>query len=116
LTAEEVTSLDLRGMDLAVLSACDTGRGTVETGEGVLGLRQSLEMAGVRTVVMSVWPVPDREARRWMAAFYESILAGTPIGEATRRASLAGLERLRSDGIPAHPYLWGGFVVAGDWR
>lgn len=116
LTAEEVTSLDLRGMDLVVLSACDTGRGTVATGEGVFGLRQSLEMAGVRTVVMSVWPVPDREARRWMVAFYESVLAGTPIGEATRRASLAGLERLRSDGTPAHPYLWGGFVVAGDWR
>jgi len=116
LTAEEVTSLDLRGVDLAVLSACDTGRGTIATGEGVFGLRQSLEMAGVRTVVMSVWPVPDREARRWMTAFYESVLAGTPIGEATRGTSLAALKRLRTDGTSAHPYLWGGFVVAGDWR
>jgi CHAT domain-containing protein len=116
LTAEEVAALDLRGVDLAVLSACDTGRGQVRVGEGVLGLRRSLELAGVRSILMSVWPVPDRQARRWMTSFYESLLTGSTVPDAARLASLASLERLRRSRRPPHPYFWGGFVTSGDWQ
>src|SRR4029079_4260301 len=66
LTAEEVAALDLREVEWAVLSACDTGLGQVQNGEGVLGLRRSFEVAGVHTVIMSLWPVEDQAARQWM--------------------------------------------------
>ena len=116
LTAEEIAALDLRGVELAVLSACDTGRGEIAVGEGVFGLRRAFEIAGARRVVMSLWPVPDRQARRWAARFYEEILAGLAPAEAARRSSLRSLKDLRERQLSTHPSLWAGFVVAGDWR
>lgn len=116
LTAEEVAALDLEGVKLAVLSACDTGRGEIAIGEGVYGLRRAFELAGARSVIMSLWPTPDVEARHWMETFYRANLEGASIPEATRRASLANLDMLRESGEEPHPYLWGGFVAAGDWR
>lgn len=114
LTAEEIVATDLRGVELAVLSACDTGRGAVTVGEGVFGLRRALEIAGVRTAVMSLWPVPDRQARRWMVDFYRArVLESATARDAARRASMTLLSDLRSKELPAHPYLWTGFVVAG---
>jgi CHAT domain-containing protein/tetratricopeptide (TPR) repeat protein len=116
LTAEEMAALDLRGVELAVMSACDTGRGEVAVGEGVFGLRRALEIAGVRTVLTSLWPVPDRQTRRWMRSFYAARIEGDPVFEATRKASLQALEDAREKGGSPHPYLWSGFVAAGDWR
>ena len=59
LTAEEVGALDLGGVEWAVLSACDTGLGEIRAGEGVFGLRRAFQVAGVRTVIMSLWSVQD---------------------------------------------------------
>lgn len=98
------------------MSACDTGLGTVEVGEGVFGLRRALEIAGVRTVLMSLWPVPDAESREWMTRFYESRLGGASVAEAGRGASLAMLQRLREEERSTHPYLRAGFVAAADWQ
>jgi CHAT domain-containing protein len=64
---------------------------------------------------MSHWPVPDRQARRWMVDFYRAhIIDGTAAREAARRASLTLLSDLRAKKIAPHPYLWTGFVVAGS--
>jgi len=116
LTAEEVAALDLRGVDLVTLSACDTGRGAVEAGEGVFGLRRAIEIAGARAVLMSLWPVQDRQASRFMTRFYRDRLAGTSVLDASRSATRAALDELRRQERPAHPYLWAGFVTAGDWH
>jgi CHAT domain-containing protein len=116
LTAEELAALDLRGTELVALSACDTGLGTVEVGEGVLGLRRALEIAGARTILMSLWPVPDEQARQWMTSFYNAKLGGRSVVEASREASLGILAELRERDVRPHPYLWAGFVAAGDWR
>jgi CHAT domain-containing protein len=116
LTAEEIAGLDLTRVRLAVLSACDTGQGRIAVGEGVFGLRRALEMAGVRTVVMSLWRVPDREARQWMKSFYTRLFDGAAADEAARSASLDALHRLRARNQPTHPYFWSGFVTVGDWR
>lgn len=116
LTSEEVAALDLGGVSQVVLSGCDTGLGEIESGEGVMGMRRSLAMAGAETVVMSLWRVPDRETRLWMTSFYESRSKGASVVEAIRAAGTNGLKRLRERDIPAHPYLWAGFVAAGDWR
>lgn len=116
LTAEEITALDLRGLEVAALSACDTGLGTVAAGEGVFGLRRALEIAGARTVLMSLWSVPDEAGREWMTRFYEFNLAGDSVQQASHKASLELLELLRQEKEPPHPYLWAGFVTAGDWH
>jgi len=116
LTAEELVTLDLRGVELAVLSACEGGRGEVREGEGVHGLRRALEIGGVRSTVTGLWPASDRWTERWMTRFYESRLDGENLPGAARSASLHCLKRLRDSGQAPHPYLWSGFVTAGDWR
>ena len=63
LTAEEVAGLNLQGTEWVVLSACDTGTGQIKAGEGVFGLRRAFQIAGVRTIIMSLWSVEDRSRR-----------------------------------------------------
>ena len=72
LTAEEIAAMDLNGVEWAVLSACDTGIGPVRAGEGVFGLRRAFQVAGVRTLIMSLWEVEDQSARRWMTTLYDA--------------------------------------------
>jgi CHAT domain-containing protein/tetratricopeptide (TPR) repeat protein len=116
LTAEEMASLNLSGTQWVVLSACETGLGKVMSGEGVLGLRRSLEVAGAATVIMSLWKVEDDTTRAWMRGLYEKRLDGLSTAAAVRGASLQLLEALRQRGRSTHPFFWAGFVAAGDWR
>jgi CHAT domain-containing protein len=89
LTAEEVCSLDLRGCELVVLSACETGLGRVASGEGVLGLHKAFHLAGARAVAASLWQVPDRATQVLMERFYDNLWTRkmTPI-EALRQAQI----------------------------
>jgi CHAT domain-containing protein/tetratricopeptide (TPR) repeat protein len=117
LTAEEVASLNLKGVEWAVLSACDTGLGEVKAGEGVFGLRRAFQVAGARTVIMSLWSVDDQATRQWMRALYLGRLQkhlGT--ADAMHDASLSVLRDRRAKGLSTHPFYWAGFVAAGDWR
>jgi len=117
LTAEEIAALDLSGVEWAVLSACDTGIGEIKAGEGVLGLRRAFQVAGARTLIMSLWPVEDESTREWMKALYEARLEkGLDTAESVREASLSVLHRRREAGQSTHPFYWAAFVAAGDWR
>jgi CHAT domain-containing protein/tetratricopeptide (TPR) repeat protein len=117
LTAEEVASLNLEGVEWAVLSACDTGLGEIKAGEGVFGLRRAFQIAGAHTVIMSLWSVDDRAAMTWMRALYEARLRdGVNTAAAVRRASLAVLRERRARGASTEPFFWAGFVASGDWR
>ena len=117
LTAEEIASLDLSGVEWAVLSACDTGVGEVRVGEGVFGLRRAMQVAGVRTLIMSLWPVDDEATRSWMRSLYEGrLLDGLDSAEAVRAAGLAVIEQRREAGESAHPFYWAAFVAAGRWQ
>jgi CHAT domain-containing protein/tetratricopeptide (TPR) repeat protein len=117
LTAEEVAALDLDGVKWAVLSACDTGIGEIRAGEGVFGLRRAFSIAGVRTVIMSLWPVEDEAARQWMTRLYDaSLTRGLDTAASVRGASLEVLRSRRLAGLSTHPFYWSGFVAAGDWR
>jgi CHAT domain-containing protein len=73
LTAEEVSGLDLRGCDLAVLSACQTGLGKAAGGEGVLGLQRAFQQAGARSLVVSLWSVNDAATSVLMEEFYKNL-------------------------------------------
>jgi CHAT domain-containing protein/tetratricopeptide (TPR) repeat protein len=117
LTAEEIASLNLRGTSWAVLSACDTGIGEVRAGEGVLGLRRAFQIAGARTIIMSLWQVEDASTRAWMRALYDAHFRrhlGT--AESVRAASLQLLSARRARGESTHPFHWAAFVAAGDWQ
>ncbi len=117
LTAEEIATLDLSGVDWAVLSACDTGLGSLVSGEGVFGLRRAFQIAGARTVLMSLWPVGDVPTRRWMKALYTARLThGLGTAESVRAASLEALRRRRQHRESTHPASWGAFIATGDWR
>jgi CHAT domain-containing protein len=117
LTAQEVAALDLTGVELAVLSACDTGVGVIRAGEGVFGLRRAFEIAGVRTLIMSLWPVEDEASRQWMLALYGSrFTSGMATADAVHEASLALLLERKVNGESTHPFFWAGFIASGDWR
>jgi CHAT domain-containing protein len=117
LTAEEIAALDLGSVEWAVLSACDTGIGEVRAGEGVLGLRRAFEVAGARTLIMSLWPVEDQVAREWMGRLYRGRLVhGLTTMDAVHQANLKTLSQRRAKGLTTHPFYWAGFVAAGDWR
>jgi len=115
LTAEEVVGLDLRGTELVALSACETGLGEIEEGEGVMGLRRAFSVAGARALVMSLWKVPDRETMLLMEDFYRRITGqrGKSKARALREAQLALIARLRKETGGADPRAWAAFFVSG---
>jgi CHAT domain-containing protein len=108
LTAADIAGLDLTGTELVVLSACDTGLGHVDRPEAVVGLRGAITAAGARTIITSLWKVPDRETRALMLEFYRQLLAGAGRSEALRLAQLA------IKGARPPPRYWGAFICQGD--
>jgi CHAT domain-containing protein/tetratricopeptide (TPR) repeat protein len=117
LTAEEIAALNLEGVEWAVLSGCDTGIGEVRAGEGVFGLRRAFQVAGARTVIMSLWPVEDNAARGWMTTLYrQRFTKGLSTADSVREASLKVLRERRARSQSTHPFYWAGFVAAGDWH
>ncbi|HZP67690.1 MAG TPA: CHAT domain-containing protein, partial [Rudaea sp.] len=117
LTSEEVAALDLSGTEWAVLSACETGIGRNVVGEGVFGLRRAFRLAGVHSVIMSLWTVSDAASADWMLALYRARLqhrASTM--DAVRSADLALIRQRRTAGLDPAPFYWAAFEAAGDWR
>ena len=126
LTALEAGELDLSRTELVVLSACETGRGRVAGGEGVLGLQRAFQVAGARTALASLWQVPDEETHQLMREFYRRLWdAKTPVSRAAalRQAQLWMLDNAKRSGIQlpeakpgVPPHVWAAFVLSGDWR
>jgi CHAT domain-containing protein len=144
LSAEDIAGMDLSGTQLVVLSACDTGLGDIRLGEGVLGLQRSFAIAGSRTLVMSLWKVPDVVTCLLMERFYANVLQrDQKIDEALQEAQMfvrtitvrdvmdrygktlgagsqpaGGLEWLTGQDDWSCPFVneayWGGFVCMGS--
>ncbi len=114
LTALEISSMNLGGTDLVVLSACETGLGSVQEGEGVYGLRRAFQMAGARTVISSLWPVSDRITAVFMRDLYR--VSGESLPARLRCTQLSMINDMRSKGLSDHPVSWGAFIISGDWR
>lgn len=110
-TALEASVLDLHGTKLVVLSACETGLGEVESGEGVYGLRRALVLAGAESQMISLWQVNDKATRDLMIAFYENLQSRMGRSEALRQVQL---KLIKSDRYK-HPYFWAGFILSGQW-
>jgi CHAT domain-containing protein len=106
--------MDLIGTDLVVLSACETGLGEVQAGEGIYGLRRAFIIAGARTLIVSLWKVPDNATKELMVGFYQRMLQGEKKAAALRETQREIIRKLRKEGRQALPYLWGAFVCIGD--
>jgi CHAT domain-containing protein len=131
LTALEVSEMDLTRLELAVLSACETGLGKVAGGEGLLGMQRAFQAAGARSVIASLWKVDDEATRRLMTDFYAAAWDTRKVvsrAEALRQAQLRMLregrkrgvgpkeEKIEGKGGRLPPYYWAAFVLSGDWR
>ena len=98
--------------DLVTLSSCGTGTGQAPAGEGVLSLARAFQYAGARSVVASLWDIPDRSTALLMQRFYAGLARGLDKDEALRRAQLA----LRRRPETSHPFHWAAHQLVGDWR
>lgn len=109
LTAQEISRLDLRGLDLVVLSACKTGNGDINQGEGVFGLQRGFKKAGAQTIVMSLWEVADDATQILMTSFYDNLLQGQSKRDAFHNAQ----QHLRTvnNGEFNHPQFWTAFIL-----
>jgi CHAT domain-containing protein len=114
LTAYEVSAMDLSSAELVVLSACESGLGEIEEGEGVYGLRRAFQMAGARAVVSTLWPVSDEATANMMNQLYSRRWQSIP--EAMRETQIDKIIEVRGKGLPDHPFGWAGFIAVGDWR
>jgi CHAT domain-containing protein len=143
LTGESLIDLDLSGLELAVLSACDTGLGDVAGGEGTFGLQRAFHMAGARNVIASLWKIPDQSTAALMALFYRNLWEKdlSPM-ESLRQAQLeiyrnpgkidelakgfrGPFKEVSGSGAveikpvkngTAHPLLWAAFTLSGPGR
>jgi CHAT domain-containing protein len=114
-TAEKILGLNLRGTEMVVLSACGTGLGEVETGEGVFGLRRAFSRAGAKSLVMSLWDVPDMETKELMVEFYKAFLSGKVNRcNALRKAVLKEMAIVQERYGNKNPFYWGAFVFMGE--
>jgi CHAT domain-containing protein/Tfp pilus assembly protein PilF len=114
LTALEVSALKLWDTDLVVLSACETGLGDTNFSEGVIGLRRAFQVAGVQTLITSLWPVPDNDTIALMTAFYRHIRKGSGRANALQEAAIEVLKARREQFGNAHPFYWGAFICIGN--
>ncbi len=108
LTGYEVTQLDLSNTQLTVLSACQTGLGDLQGGEGVWGLQRAFQLAGSRAVMGSLWNIDDQTTVLFMDAFYKSWMQGDTFTNAYRQAMTTTRAKF------PHPYYWGPFVLLSN--
>ena len=109
LHAYEVYNLRLNA-DLAVLSACNTGRGKLAKGEGIISMARAFKYAGCNNVLMSLWQADDLSTREIMTGFYERLKKGDGKAAALRQAKLDYL----AASPRTHPFFWGAFILIGD--
>ena len=98
--------------ELAVLSACNTGYGKLEEGEGIISLARGFLYAGVPSIVMTLWSVPDGTSAIIIENFYRYLKNGYPKNVALQNAKLDYLRK--ADNLKANPYFWAGFVNIGN--
>lgn len=115
---ERLFAHQLHGMvlpaQLAILSACETGTGQLDKGEGALSLGRAFLYAGCKSVLMNLWKVDDAGSAAISEHFYEALSTGSSVPEALRAAKLATLAT--ADELTAHPYFWGGGMAIGASR
>lgn len=106
-TSFEASLLRLHANKLTVLSACETGLGEIQNGEGVFGLQRAFQMAGSQNILMSLWKVDDAATQLMMTTFYARVTSGQ-----TYQAALTSAQQAVRTQYP-EPYFWGSFILLG---
>jgi CHAT domain-containing protein len=105
LTAIEISKMNMENVDLVVLSACETGLGEIVGSEGVFGLQRAFRLAGVKSMIVSLWQVPDEPTSMLMKKFYTFYLNGIPKNQALKKAQLEVRKKYPD------PFNWAGFEL-----
>ena len=108
ITALELSGLNLKGTELVVLSACETGVGETKEAQGVTGINKAFMNAGAKQIIMSLWSVSDRATAELMEKIYENLKHKKTYSQGLREAKIWMIEHQNS-----HPYYWAGFVGSG---
>lgn len=108
LESGEIVKMKLNS-DLVVLSSCNSGLGEVDKSEGIIGMAKAFYEAGVKSVIVSLWPVNDKYTSKLMALFYENLANGMNKSEALRNAKITFIEK-----YSPNPYYWSAFVLSGN--
>jgi len=106
-TALKLSGLNLKGTDLVVLSACETGVVDINSTDSVSGLSKAFIQAGAKDIVMSLWSVDDQATKELMTSFYQEMKENKNYAEALKSAKLKMIK------VGRHPFYWGAFVVSG---
>lgn len=106
LTSDEISRLDLSKTKLVVLSACETGRGHIDPIDGVWGLQRGFKLAGVQSILMTLWKIPDATTALFMEQFYSELAKGH-----TPRESLHYAQQYLINNGASDPYYWAAFVL-----
>ncbi len=112
LTISEIYNIQLN-TELVVLSACSSGSGKIQIGEGPISFSRAFSYAGCPSVVMSLWKIPDASTKEIMISFYQNLKEGKSKDVSLKSAQLDYLQNT-SDPIYQHPYFWASFVAMGD--
>ncbi|MBT9588449.1 CHAT domain-containing protein [bacterium] len=112
LTMPEIYELNLDGVRLVTLSACQTAREGSNPGSELSSLAEAFSVAGTNSVVASLWSVSDAATEKLMGEFYNGLLSKHSLASSLQQAELA----LLKDPATAHPFFWAPFVMLGDWR
>lgn len=118
LSAYEISGINLNGCELVALSACETGIGELSHDhtrqhEGVFGLRRAFRHAGAKSILLSLWKVPDKQTYELMNNFYQLWLKGKSKSNSIRQAMLTTLKESTIKHKSTHPIFWGGFMLLG---
>ena len=108
LNSYEASLLNLRGTELVVLSACETGSGDVQNGKGVYGLQRAIRVAGAESIIMSMWEVDDKATQELMTYFYDYWIDKKM---SKKKAFKKAQQKIRN--LYKHPYFWGAFIMLG---
>lgn len=111
LNTYELFNMNFNG-ELAVLSACNTGTGKLERGEGIMSLARGFIYSGIPSIVMTLWTVEDQPSANLITSFYQYLSQGMPKAIAMNKAKLDYLDQ--AGPLQAHPYFWAGYVNIGD--
>ncbi|MCA9007187.1 MAG: CHAT domain-containing protein, partial [Planctomycetaceae bacterium] len=114
LTAQEISSMDFRNTELIVLSACESGLGDSELGNGVRGLQRAFLIAGAHSLLTSMFEVPDTETRELMGLFYQKFVQSGDQVKSMQWAQQKLILKRRDQSKAAHPFFWASFFIVGQ--